>query len=102
MWLRLSKRSREVGIHYYESAASNDWGPCHQRAVPDQFRALTQPRLLLMLLMGALGSGSLFTVFTYITPLLEEVTGFSEHKVAWILVLFGFGVTFCVGVSSLL
>ncbi|MFC3842806.1 MFS transporter [Paenibacillus sp. MAH-36] len=59
-----------------------------------QFRALTQPKLLLMLLMGALGSGSLFTVFTYITPLLEQVTGFSEHRVAWILVLFGFGVTF--------
>lgn len=63
-------------------------------SIIQQFRALTQPRLLLMLLMGALGSGSLFTVFTYITPLLEEVTGFSEHNVAWILVLFGFGVTF--------
>ncbi|MEC0226659.1 MFS transporter [Paenibacillus alba] len=62
--------------------------------IVQQFRALIQPRLLLMLLVGALGSGSLFTVFTYITPLLEQVTGFSEHYVAWILVLFGFGVTF--------
>lgn len=27
LWLRLSKRSREVGIHYYESASSNDGEP---------------------------------------------------------------------------
>ncbi|WP_256760970.1 MFS transporter [Cohnella sp. WQ 127256] len=59
-----------------------------------QVRALAQPKLLLMLLTGAIGCSSLFTVFTYIAPLLMEVTGFAEHSVTWILVLFGFGVTF--------
>ncbi|MET3292195.1 UNVERIFIED_CONTAM: DHA1 family inner membrane transport protein [Brevibacillus sp. OAP136] len=58
-----------------------------------QFRALVQPKLLLVLGTGAIGCSSLFLVFTYIAPILEQVTGFAEHSVTWILVLFGFGVT---------
>ncbi|BBI32303.1 MFS transporter [Cohnella abietis] len=58
-----------------------------------QIRALMQPKLLLILLTGAIGCSSLFTVFTYIAPLLQDVTGFAEHSVTWILILFGFGVT---------
>ncbi|MDQ0091067.1 DHA1 family inner membrane transport protein [Paenibacillus anaericanus] len=62
-------------------------------SLAEQITALAQPKLLLFLLIGALGNASLFTVFTYITPLLEQVTGFAEHSVTWILVLFGCGVT---------
>lgn len=58
-----------------------------------QVRSLAQPKLLLVLLIGALGCASLFMVFTYIAPILIQITGFSEHSVTWILVLFGFGVT---------
>lgn len=58
-----------------------------------QVRALAQPKLLLLLLTGALGCSSLFGVFTYIAPLLQDVTGISEAGVPWVLVLFGFGVT---------
>jgi DHA1 family inner membrane transport protein len=58
-----------------------------------QIKALAQSKLLLVLLIGALGNAGLFTVFTYITPMLEQITGFAEHSVTWILVLFGCGVT---------
>lgn len=58
-----------------------------------EFRNLMNPQVLLVLLTGALGCGSLFAVFTYITPLLENISGFPEHSVTWILVLFGIGVT---------
>jgi len=58
-----------------------------------QIRALIQPKLLVVLIAGALGCSSLFTVFTYIAPLLQEVTGLAEHNVTWVLVLFGIGVT---------
>jgi len=58
-----------------------------------QIRALLQPKLLVVLLAGAFGCSSLFVVFTYIAPLLQEVTGFAEHSVTWVLVLFGIGVT---------
>lgn len=64
-----------------------------QTSLLDQVSALAQPRLLLVLAIGALATGSLFTVFTYIAPLLEQTAGFSEHSVTWILVLFGIGVT---------
>jgi DHA1 family inner membrane transport protein len=62
-------------------------------SITGQIKALVQPKLLLYLLIGALGNAALFTVFTYITPLLTQVTGFAEHSVTWILVLFGCGVT---------
>ncbi|SDF59723.1 MFS transporter, DHA1 family, arabinose polymer transporter [Fontibacillus panacisegetis] len=58
-----------------------------------QVRSLLRPKLLLFLLIGALGNTSLFAVFTYIAPLLQQITGFAEHSVTWILIIFGFGVT---------
>lgn len=58
-----------------------------------QFRNLIRPQVLLVLLIGAMGCGSLFAVFTYITPMLVDISGFAEKSVTWILVLFGFGVT---------
>lgn len=58
-----------------------------------QIRALLRPKLLLFLLIGALANTSLFAVFTYIAPLLQDITGFAEQSVTWILVIFGCGVT---------
>ncbi|AEI46402.1 MFS transporter [Paenibacillus mucilaginosus] len=63
-------------------------------SIMQQLTALGSPKLLLFLLIGALGNAGLFAVFTYIAPLLIQVTGFMEHSVTWILILFGFGVTF--------
>ncbi|MFX3636629.1 MAG: MFS transporter [Candidatus Pristimantibacillus sp.] len=58
-----------------------------------QIIALFRPKLMLFLLIGALGNAGLFAVFTYIAPLLLQITGYAEHSVTWILVLFGCGVT---------
>ncbi|MFM1655569.1 MFS transporter [Brevibacillus sp. B_LB10_24] len=62
-------------------------------SLSQEFRSLVNPQVLLVLLTGALACGSLFSVFTYITPMLMSISGFAEHSVTWILVLFGFGVT---------
>lgn len=43
------------------------------------------------LAMTALGFGGVFTSFTYIAPLLRDVSGFSQSGVAGLLVLFGAG-----------
>lgn len=59
----------------------------------NQVRSLLQPKLLIFLLIGALSNTSLFAVFTYIAPLLGDITGFAEHNITWILVIFGCGVT---------
>jgi DHA1 family inner membrane transport protein len=58
-----------------------------------QISALIKPKLMVYLLIGALGNAGLFAVFAYITPLLTQISGFAEHNVTWILVLFGCGVT---------
>jgi DHA1 family inner membrane transport protein len=43
--------------------------------------------------MTVLASCGLFTVFTYITPLLTDITGFAAASVTPILLLFGIGTT---------
>jgi MFS transporter, DHA1 family, inner membrane transport protein len=58
-----------------------------------EFRVLKNPLVLLVLIMSALTSASLFCVFTYIAPTLEVVTGVSPHAVTLILLLFGVGIT---------
>ncbi|NAO29833.1 MFS transporter [Pseudomonas syringae pv. dysoxyli] len=45
------------------------------------------------LTMTALFSASMFTLFTYIAPLLGEVTGVSPNGVTWTLLLIGLGLT---------
>jgi DHA1 family inner membrane transport protein len=47
----------------------------------------------LSLSMTALFSASIFTLFTYVAPLLGEVTGVSPNGVTWTLLLIGLGLT---------
>jgi DHA1 family inner membrane transport protein len=58
-----------------------------------EFGALRQPQLLLAMVISMLASASLFSVLTYITPLLETVTQLTPHQVAQVLLLFGVGLT---------
>jgi MFS transporter, DHA1 family, inner membrane transport protein len=58
-----------------------------------ELRALISGRLALALGTTMLGFAGVFTLFTYIAPLLEMVTGFSAAAVSGLLVLFGAGTT---------
>jgi DHA1 family inner membrane transport protein len=58
-----------------------------------EFSVLRRPQVVLAMSMSALASASLFSVFTYITPLLENVTGLAPHQVTFVLLLFGVGIT---------
>ncbi len=55
-------------------------------------RALMRGPVLLGMLTTVLGFGGVFTVFTYVAPLLTEITGFSERAVSPILLVFGGGL----------
>ncbi|WP_440830746.1 MFS transporter [Pseudomonas fragariae (ex Marin et al. 2024)] len=55
--------------------------------------ALRGAGIWLSLTMTALFSASMFTLFTYIAPLLGEVTGVSPNGVTWTLLLIGLGLT---------
>lgn len=56
-------------------------------------RALGSPQVLLAMLISILASASLFSVFTYIAPILQQVTGLTTHQVTVMLLLFGAGLT---------
>ena len=66
-------------------------------ATPIQIRARDYisfaTKVLLAMAVSILGSASLFSVFTYITPILEDVSGLSPHGVTGALLLFGVGLT---------
>ncbi|MCF5600607.1 MFS transporter [Pseudomonas syringae] len=55
--------------------------------------ALRGAGIWLSLSMTALFSASMFTLFTYIAPLLGEVTGVPPNGVTWTLLLIGLGLT---------
>ncbi|WP_241758589.1 MFS transporter [Pyxidicoccus parkwayensis] len=67
-----------------EPPAASDW-----RA---DVRALLRGPVLLGLLTTVLGFAGVFTVFTYVAPLLTQVAGFSEAAVSPILLVFGVGL----------
>ncbi|WP_051051596.1 MFS transporter [Paenibacillus sonchi] len=54
---------------------------------------LHQPAVHVALLMTVFGFGGVFTAFTYISPILIDITKFSANSVSYILVLFGAGIT---------
>lgn len=58
-----------------------------------ELRTLTQASTLRALLITVLGFGGTFTAFTYVAPMLTEVTGLNAKFVAPLLLLFGLGMT---------
>ncbi|MCM3785398.1 MFS transporter [Neobacillus mesonae] len=58
----------------------------------DQGKLLANGRLLLILAITALGYGGTFVVYTYLSPLLHDITGFSESTVVLILLLYGIAI----------
>ncbi|MED1489506.1 MFS transporter [Bacillus smithii] len=58
----------------------------------DQLKLVTNGRLLLLFVITALGYGGTFVVFTYLSPLLQDITGFQEQTVAVILLVYGVAI----------
>ncbi|MEV8312609.1 Cmx/CmrA family chloramphenicol efflux MFS transporter [Streptomyces sp. NPDC059900] len=59
--------------------------------VRGELRSLREPRLVVTLLLGALVNGATFCTFTYLSPVITEVTGFPGNWVPALLALFGAG-----------
>ncbi|BDH47005.1 MFS transporter [Salmonella enterica subsp. enterica serovar Choleraesuis] len=60
-----------------------------------QLRVLTNPRLLIIYAITALGYGGVFTAFTFLAPMMQDLAGFSPAAVSWILL--GYGVAVAIG-----
>ncbi|RJQ75768.1 MFS transporter [Pseudonocardiaceae bacterium YIM PH 21723] len=65
--------------------------PASDTGLRSQLRVFRDPQVWLGLLMTTLGYGGVFASFTYITPMLAELAGFSSSVIVWLLVLFGLG-----------
>jgi MFS transporter, DHA1 family, inner membrane transport protein len=69
-----------------------DKGKVEVAPLRQELATLADPQVLLGLAMTVLGFGGVFAVFTYIQPILVEITGFSQEAVSPILLLFGLGL----------
>lgn len=58
-------------------------------SVVTQLVALASPPILAMMAITVLGFGASFAAFTFITPILTDITGFSKHTASLLLVVFG-------------
>jgi len=86
-----------VAIGVIAASALAFWLP---RNIPNQStsliaeaRTLRRGGVWLAMSISTVSSVALFTVFTYIAPILRDVTGVSEHGVTFMLLLFGAGLT---------
>jgi MFS transporter, DHA1 family, inner membrane transport protein len=67
--------------------------PAEKIHLKHEFHAVLRPQVQLVLALSTLSSIALFCVFTYIAPILEQVTHFSPGAVTRVLVVFGVGIT---------
>ena len=69
----------------------NDPAP-HGASPLRELGAFARPQVLLTLGIAAIGFGGMFAVFSYVKPLLTDVTGMSLDAVPMVLALFGAGM----------
>jgi DHA1 family inner membrane transport protein len=67
--------------------------PAEKLELKHEFRAALRPQVQLVLALSTLSSIALFCVFTYVAPILEQVTRLSPAAVTRVLVVFGVGIT---------
>ncbi|RKG88182.1 MFS transporter [Corallococcus sp. CA049B] len=62
-------------------------------SIRQELSALKQPQVWWTSLVGAVGFGGLFAVYSYIAPTLTFASGMPESALPWVLALFGVGMT---------
>ena len=67
--------------------------PPGKGGIVGEVRVLGKVQVWLAMLISSLASASLFAVFTYIKPILTDVSGLSVGSATWVLLLFGAGMT---------
>ncbi|MCZ8222118.1 MAG: MFS transporter [Acidovorax sp.] len=57
-----------------------------------QAKVLAEPRLLLVYAKTAIGYGGTFIPFTFLAPILTDISGFSAGAVGWVMLVYGISV----------
>jgi len=61
-------------------------------SLAQQAKVLAEPRLLLVYAKTAIGYGGSFIPFTFLAPILTDVSGFSAGAVGWVMLVYGISV----------
>ncbi|GAA1595569.1 MFS transporter [Kribbella hippodromi] len=61
--------------------------------VRSELSALRRPQVWMALLVGMVGFGGMFATYSFITPTMTELAGFSESAVTIVLAVYGIGMT---------
>jgi predicted MFS family arabinose efflux permease len=70
----------------------NDIPAARPASLATQLAVLKKPRLLLAYAMTTLGYGGSFIAFTYLAPILQQVSGFSAGSVSLVMLVYGVSV----------
>lgn len=70
----------------------NDLKKAKPAFLKDQVKILTNGRLLMIFAITALGYGGTFVTFTFLSPILEEITGYQSSTVSLILLIYGMAI----------
>lgn len=92
------------GIGLLTVAALARWLP-HQPASGDEsmrgeLRALHRAQVWLALLIGTVGFGGMFAMYSYIAPTMTELAGLDESHIPWVLAGYGVGMVTGMVVSG--
>jgi DHA1 family inner membrane transport protein len=66
--------------------------PAAGASIGTELGALRRPQVLLTLVVGVVGFGGMFALYSYVAPLTTDVTGLSRGAVPWVLFTFGIGM----------
>ncbi|MCB5184032.1 MFS transporter [Methylobacillus gramineus] len=65
-----------------------------------EMHAVMQPNVLLAMAITAIGFAGVFTIFTYITPILEDMSGLMPHDVSFMLIAMGIAATIGLNIGG--
>lgn len=77
LWLNLRYIPNNAG----QIVSNPSWG--------DQWKLITTPQIILSLVITVLGYGGTFAIFTYLSPILQNITKISASAVSIVLIMYG-------------
>ncbi|NUO34315.1 MAG: MFS transporter [Dermatophilaceae bacterium] len=66
--------------------------PSGEESMRTEMRALRRGQVWLALLVGVVGFGGMFAMYSFITPTMTELAGLEERHIPWVLAAYGIGM----------
>ena len=66
--------------------------PSGEESMRSEMRALRRLQVWLALLIGVVGFGGMFAMYSFITPTMTELAGLDERYIPWVLAAYGIGM----------